>query len=198
MSVSGKNLCRCIWTVLALSLLSPAIAPGDIYKYIDQNGVMHFTNTPTASSAKYRVYLRESPPVARNSALPGSYEDLIHQAAEQNDIAAALIRAIIRAESNFNPRAVSKKGASGLMQIMPVNFASLNIRDPFDPKQNIMGGVRYFKQMMNRFGGKLHLALAAYNAGPEKVEQYQRVPPIRETENYVQKVLRFYNHYKNG
>jgi soluble lytic murein transglycosylase len=99
---------------------------------------------------------------------------------------------LIKAESDFNPRAVSSAGAQGLMQLMPENIKSLNIKNPFDPRENIMGGAQYLKQLITRFGGKLPLALAAYNAGPGVVEQYQRVPPFRETENFVQQVMKFY------
>jgi soluble lytic murein transglycosylase len=215
MSVIPKKLYRFICVLFALSISSPAAVQCDIYKYVDKNGVMHFTNVPTASSAKFRVFLRESPvptassakfriylressPYLRKPETHDFFQTLIHTAAQEIGIAAPLIKAIIKAESNFNPQAVSKKGALGLMQIMPSNFKSLNIRDPFDPKQNIMGGAQYFKQMMNRFDGKLHLALAAYNAGPETVERYQRIPPIRETENYVRRVLKYYNQYKKS
>lgn len=198
MPVFLKNLCRLVCVAFALSVSVPAAVQCDIYKYVDKNGVMHFTNVPTTSSVQFRVYLRESPPFLRNLAPHDSFQDLIHTAAEENGLAAPLIKAVIKAESNFNPQAVSKKGALGLMQIMPSNLKSLNIRDPFDPRQNIMGGARYLKQMMNRFDGKLHLALAAYNAGPERVERYQRIPPIRETENYVRRVIKYYNQYKNS
>jgi len=160
--------------------------------------VVHFTNVLTGSSARFRVYIRESSHNHRNLETQDSFQGLIHKAAQANGIAAPLIKAIIKAESNFNPQAVSKKGALGLMQIMPSNLEFLKVQDPFDPRQNIMGGVRYLKQMMNRFDGKLHLALAAYNAGPETVERYQRIPPIRETENYVRRVLKYYNQYKNS
>ena len=198
MSVFPKYLCRLAGIAFALSLWVPAAVQCDIYKYIDKNGVMHFTNVPTASSTQFSVYLRESSQNLRNPETHDSFQDLIHTAAQENGIAAPLIKAIIKAESNFNPQAVSEKGALGLMQIMPSNLESLNVRDPFDPKQNIMGGARYLKQMMTRFDGKLHLALAAYNAGPETVERYQRVPPIRETENYVRRVLKYYHEYKNS
>lgn len=196
--VRFKYLCRLACVLAAFIASVPADVRCDIYKYVDRNGVMHFTNVPTSSSTRYRVYLRESSSALPHSKVSGSYADIIYKAAEKNGIAAPLLKAIIKAESNFNPRAVSKKGALGLMQIMPGNLKSLNIRDPFDPKQNIMGGARYFKRMMNRFGGKLPLAIAAYNAGPKKVEQYQRIPPIRETENYVRRVLKYYNKYRNS
>ncbi len=105
---------------------------------------------------------------------------------------------MIRVESNFNPKAVSRKGALGLMQVMPTNLKSLDISDPFDPEQNIMGGARYFRSMVDRFDGKLPLALAAYNAGPNMVDRYKDIPPIEETRNYVKKVMEFFYLYKNS
>ena len=173
----------------------------DIYKYVDKNGVIHFTNVPTSSAGKYQVYIRESgesPKTFPSSPISGSFNDLIIKAAQRHDIAVPLLRALIRAESNFNPRAVSKKGAMGLMQLMPQTAKGLNIRDPFDPKENIMGGARYFKQLFNRFEGKLPLAIAAYNAGPETVERHKRIPPIRETQDYVRRVLKYYHADRKG
>ena len=181
--------------VLALLFTANLAAYGDIYRYIDENGVMHFTNTPTASNKNYKLFLREKPKVNPRYSTK-KYDDIIADAARQYGVAFPLLKAIIKAESGFNPRAVSKKGAKGLMQIMPENFQLLGIKDPFDPSQNIHGGARYFKQMYDRFG-KLALSLAAYNAGPKAVEQYKTVPPYEETEEYVKRVLKFYHSYKN-
>ena len=109
-----------------------------------------------------------------------------------------LVKAIIKAESDFNPKAVSQKGAMGLMQIMPENFQHLDIEDPFDPRENIMGGTRYFRYLYDRFDGKLALSLAAYNAGPTAVDNYNKtIPPYRETEQYVQRVMDYYRIYQN-
>ena len=99
-------------------------------------------------------------------------------------------------ESNFDPKAISKKGAKGLMQIMPKNFDTLNIDDPFDPRENILGGSRYFQKLMDRYEGKLPLALAAYNAGPTAVDRHRGIPPIKETEDYVKKVMNYYYVYQ--
>ena len=117
---------------------------------------------------------------------------MIDEAARRHQVSPELLKALIKVESDFNPKAVSRAGAVGLMQIMPENFAALRIEDPYDPWENIMGGTRYLTQMLKRFRGRLHLALAAYNAGPTLVERYNRIPPIRETEEYVEKVMKYY------
>jgi soluble lytic murein transglycosylase len=186
------------WRSLALSVgltffvISSATA--DIYLYIDREGTLHFTNTPTSN--QYKVYMRETFARPKKSYHATIYDDVIYEAAKRHGLSSSLIKALIHVESLFNPRAVSKKGAMGLMQIMPQNLQALNINDPFDPWQNIMGGTSYLKSMLERFGGELSLALAAYNAGPKAVERYQDIPPYPETEAYVQKVMRFFRHYK--
>ena len=182
-------------TVVVLAAAVPA-PRADIYMYRDANGVMHFTNTPV--SAKYRIYVRSSQPRWRPS--PGSrrYDRIIQDASQRYGVDFSLLKAIIRAESSFNPVAVSRKGARGLMQIMPENFNTLEIQDPFDPRQNIMGGARYFRTLLDRYQGKLALTLAAYNAGPTAVDRYQRIPPFVETQDYVEKVLRYYRYYKSN
>ncbi len=185
-------------TLLAVSLLM-CLAPGpsraDIYKYIDSEGVLHYTNTPTSSD--YVLYIRtksmglEAGPVSR------AYDAIIQKAQARYGVAFSLIKAVIQTESGFDPWAVSKKGAKGLMQIMPDNYKALSVSDPFDPSQNIMGGARYLKQLLTRYDDKLPLALAAYNAGPTAVDKYARIPPYKETKTYVQKVMTLYNRYKN-
>ena len=185
-----------IFYIITLLLLAGIAVHADIYRYIDENGVMHFTNTPTSSTQKFKLFLREKPKVNPRYSTK-KYDDIIANASQQYDVSFPLLKAIIKAESDFDPRAVSKKGAKGLMQIMPENFKPLGIKDPFDPSQNIHAGARYFKQMYDRFKGKLSLSLAAYNAGPKAVERYKTVPPYEETEEYVRRVLKFYYNYKN-
>ncbi len=109
----------------------------------------------------------------------------------------ALVNAIVMAESEYNPRAVSKKGARGLMQLMPATAAALGVKDSFNPEQNLDGGVRYFKQLVNRFDGDVTLALAAYNAGSRKVRLYRGVPPFKATKRYIKKVFLYYQIYKD-
>jgi soluble lytic murein transglycosylase len=194
-----RNTARVVIFVLKI-LLIVSIATSsdaDIYMYIDANGVMHFTNTPTASDHEYKVYIRER----RSSSNPfhstDKYDDIIVAASDHYGVDSRLVKAIIKAESDFNPKAVSRKGAMGLMQIMPENFRHLQIENPFDPHENIMGGTRYFKYLYDRFDGQLALSLAAYNAGPTPVDNYDKsIPPYRETEQYVERVLKYYQNYK--
>jgi len=180
--------------LLTFFVISPAAA--DIYLYIDNQGVLHFTNTPTSN--RYKVYMRE--PLRRPEVFytVESYDDVISEAAKRNGLSSSLLKALIHVESYFNPRAVSKKGAMGLMQIMPENLQLLNINDPFDPWQNIMGGAAYLRAMLERFSGQLPLALAAYNAGPTAVEKYNDILPYPEAQNDVQKVMRFFHLYKKS
>ena len=182
--------------VLIILFLFISAVQADIYRYIDENGVMHFTNTPTSSAKNFKLFLKEKPKINPRYSTK-KYDDIITNASQRHGVSFPLLKAIIKAESGFDPRAVSKKGAKGLMQIMPENFKPLGIKDPFDPSQNIHAGARYFKQMYDRFKGKLSLSLAAYNAGPTAVERYRTVPPYEETEEYVRRVLKFYYNYKN-
>ena len=117
--------------------------------------------------------------------------------ASRHEVDPALIKAIIMCESGYNPNAISKKGAKGLMQLMPLTAQALGVEDAFNPKQNISGGVRYFKQLVNRFDGDVKLALAAYNAGSKKVRHYQGVPPYKATHYYIKKVFKYYELYKD-
>jgi soluble lytic murein transglycosylase-like protein len=125
------------------------------------------------------------------------YHAIIQQAGRRHGVEAALIQAIIMAESSYNPRAVSNRGAAGLMQLMPATAASMGVKDKFDPEHNIDGGVRYFKRMLVRFDGDTRLALAAYNAGARKVRQYNGIPPYKATRSYIAKVFKYYQTYKD-
>jgi soluble lytic murein transglycosylase-like protein len=126
-----------------------------------------------------------------------TYRPIIVRAARQYSIDPALVQAIIFAESAYNPNAVSKKGAKGLMQLMPGTAKAMGVEDCFNPEHNIFGGVRYFKKLTNQFGGDTTLALAAYNAGGRHVRNYNGVPPFKATQYYVKKVLKYYEIYKN-
>ena len=175
--------------VVASALLAPVGLQAEIYQYISPNGTISLTNVP--SDARYRKIDVES---ARfHSALSErELEPLIKRHSSQQQLHPALIRAIIKAESNFDPRAVSRAGAIGLMQLMPQTAVRLDVRDMFDPDENVGGGTKYLRQLLDRFHGNLPLALAAYNAGENIVDRYQSLPPIDETRQYVRKVLRYY------
>ncbi len=183
-----------VFTLALLAFVPSGYA--DIYRYIDENGVMHFTNTPTSNTQEYKLYLKERTTFSRKFYATDKYDRLISNASAQTGIDSRLLKAMIKAESDFNPRAVSKKGAMGLMQIMPENFKMLDLQNPFDPWQNIRAGARYFQHLYERFNGKLALSLAAYNAGPTAVDRYKRIPPYKETEEYVRRVLRYYRTLK--
>ncbi|MDY0375064.1 MAG: lytic transglycosylase domain-containing protein [Desulfobacterium sp.] len=178
--------------VMLALLLTATAAVADIYMYVGQDGIAHFTNVPTSSD--YKLYIRERPRAKVKKS--DRFHPEIQQAATLFKVDPSLVRAVIKAESDFDPDAVSKKGAAGLMQIMPANYKDLKVNDPFDPGQNIMGGTRYLKLLMARYDGKLPLVLAAYNAGPNAVDRYNNVPPFNETRRYVNKVMNLYDLYR--
>jgi soluble lytic murein transglycosylase-like protein len=125
------------------------------------------------------------------------FHPIILQEANRYKIDPCLVKAIIMAESGYNPKAISKRGAKGLMQLMPSTAEALGIEDIFNPEQNISGGIRYFKQLVTKFDGDVKLALAAYNAGSQKVRHYQGIPPFKSTQYYIEKVFKYYKLYKN-
>jgi len=125
------------------------------------------------------------------------YHGIIQQAGRRHGVEPAMIKAIIMAESSYNPRAISSRGAVGLMQLMPITADSMGVKDRFDPEHNIDGGVRYFKHMLERFDGDTRLALAAYNAGARKVRKYNGIPPFQTTRSYIDKVFQYYRRYKD-
>jgi len=180
---------------LALTLLLPSQTLADIYKYVDEEGVIHFTNVPT--DGKFKLFYREKP-VHFQSEIGlqlEKYDHLIFKASEKYNVNYNLIKAVIKAESNFNPQAVSRAGARGLMQLMPKTAYAYQVQDSFEPESNIEAGVRYLRYLLNLFQGNLHLALAGYNAGENAVIKNKGIPPYPETRTYVQRVLRFYQEY---
>lgn len=189
-----------------LCLLLPAIAYGDaVYKYVESDGTVIYTNVPppAAKGAKRlkgtfsRAPRPSEPPAPR--ATPEEYLTWIEHSANRYNVPAALVRAIMHAESNFDPRALSAKGASGLMQLMPATAEEMYVRDIFDARENIEGGTRYLRVLANRFDGDLVKMIAAYNAGPEAVVRHRgQVPPFSETQAYVRKVLQLYYRYKDN
>ncbi len=177
----------------------PLSSAAGIYRYEDENGVIHFTNCPR--DPKFKLYIRESKEDVGNSSFSyirdsNQYDSLISEFSKKYQVDFALIKAIIRAESGFNPAAVSRKGAKGLMQLMPETASRLNVSNSFNPRENIEGGVRYFKYLLSLFNDDLRLSLAAYNAGENVVAEVRSIPPYRETVDYVRKVLSYYQSYR--
>jgi hypothetical protein len=179
--------------ILSLALLSPCPSEADVYRYVDEQGTLHFTNVP--DHGKFKVWIREKRVLFKPSLGSGQYDNLIAGAAGRYQVDDALIKAVIKAESNFNHRAVSPKGAQGLMQLMPQTASSLQVKDSFEPESNIEGGVRYLRYLINAYNGHLPLALAAYNAGEKAVARYGGIPPYSETQNYVKRVMENYRRY---
>ncbi len=182
---------------LTISLfICPTVLWADIYRYVDGEGVVHFSNTQYDD--KYELYLREGvkdPTPLRDSASIGWMMEYAERYSRAHNLSPALVKAIIRAESNGNRFAVSRKGAKGMMQLMPFTSKRLNVSDPFDPVENIEGGVKYIKELLGTFRGNVVHAVAAYNAGPAAVQKYGGIPPYPETRIYVKRVLNFYEQY---
>jgi soluble lytic murein transglycosylase len=174
--------------------LLPALAAGDIYRYVDENGVTVFTDRPV--HAGYKVHVRERGSF-RLASLSGyyPYRDVVIEACSIYSMDEALIRAVMEVESDYNRFAISSAGARGLMQLMPETALHLGVRNVWDPRQNIHAGTAYLKRFIKRFSGNMELALAAYNAGPNAVAYYGQVPPYPQTVNYVRKVMLLYRDY---
>lgn len=196
---------------LGAGLLLPALDPGeaaaDIYVYTDENGVMHFSNARHAGASLYvrshadrkggaRPGVTPVPPSDRSLERFTRYGAFIREAATLYQIPEELVRAVIKVESDYDPRAVSIAGAQGLMQLMPETALRMQIRDSFDPRLNIFGGTRYLRVLANTFNGDLVLTIAGYNAGEGAVIRYGGIPPYEETQGYVVKVLAYYHRYR--
>lgn len=171
----------------------PRHAAADIYTYTDEKGVIHFSNAPT--SPKYRLKLREFHfDYKRLSS--GNYDRFINDASVKHGVDPLLVKAIIKAESDFDPQTVSSKGARGLMQLMPETADDMGVADIDDPKNNIDGGVKYLKRLMGIFKSDLKLVVAAYNAGEKAVTKYKTIPPFKETREYVKRVFKYLKDYE--
>jgi hypothetical protein len=177
-----------VWSLSGLAMPVRDVA-AEIYQYIGPNGSISLTNVP--SDGRYRRLELESNRL-HSILTEHELEPVIKRYSSEHRLHPALIRAVIKAESNFDPRAVSRAGAIGLMQLMPQTAARMDVRDMYDPDDNVGGGTKYLRQLLDRFRGNLPLALAAYNAGENIVDRYQALPPIDETRQYVKKVLKYY------
>jgi soluble lytic murein transglycosylase-like protein len=181
----------------AALLVAAAPAAATLYSFTDENGVLHFTNVP--SDLRFRKVPGSSPPPEPSAACADpvaadKYDQEIARLSEQHGVDSALVKAVIKAESNYDNRAISRAGALGLMQLMPQTARLRNVGNPFNPVENIEGGVRHLKYLLNTFDD-LKLVLAAYNAGENAVRKYGGIPPFPETKNYVKTVLGHYGRY---
>ena len=199
---------RFLACAFAAGALVPAVAHADIYRYVDENGTVHFSNIPNDSRFKLYMTTRKDPDPVTNvltsrvmhsypSEARKRYHSHIVAAARIYQLEPALLHAVISAESGYDPLARSAKGARGLMQLMPDTARRYGVDDPLDPEQNIYGGAAYLRDLLTLYGKDMKLALAAYNAGEGSVIEYgNRIPPYRETTQYVPKVLSYYKRYK--
>jgi soluble lytic murein transglycosylase-like protein len=187
--------------------LLPSMSSADIFSYTDADGTLHLTNRPTGNS-RYHLYMksRDGKRGGPGSVAPSDtsverfsrYGDVIREAATLYQIPEELVRAVIKVESDYDPRAVSRVGAQGLMQLMPETAQRMQVRDSMDPRENILGGVRYLRVLANMFNGDLQLTVAGYNAGENAVVKHGGIPPYDETEDYVVKVLTYYRRYRES
>ncbi len=191
----ARALCYVIFLILSVQT---QVARADIYSFVDEAGVTHFSNVPT--DGRYRLVLAAPPapaPAASGDThwltRSRSFDPFIETASREAQVQPQLVRAIIVVESAFNPKAVSRKGAVGLMQVLPETARRYGVSNALDPEQNIIAGTRYLRDLIARYGNNLELVLAAYNAGSDAVERYgKRVPPYSETRQYVPAVLSIY------
>jgi len=193
-------------TALFLFLISSSgISFADIYKYEDSDGVIHFTDAPT--DRRFKIFMRDIAKdkrlrtnfgLGRISRNPAEFDQIINSCSTEFGVERSLVKAVIHAESGYNPNAVSSKGAAGLMQLMPATAQDLKVANSFNPSDNIRGGVRYLRFLLDTFKGDVTLALAAYNAGLGKVAKHGGVPPYEETRNYVSKVLNYQKTYASN
>jgi len=202
-----KAACRAVILACALGAWAAARADGGIYKYVEKDGTIVYTNVPPSGrkaqklAGTFRAAPAASDPIPQ--ARPADdqrrkYDELMEAAALRYRVPVALVRAIVHAESNYDPTAVSPKGASGLMQLMPDTAREMFVKDIFDAKENIEGGTRYLRVLANQFSGDMVKMVAAYNAGPDAVARNGgTVPPYEETQEYVRKVIALYFQYKD-
>ena len=189
------------WWLGGLTIIGLLAVParGDIYMYRDTRGVLHFSNAPTEPQYQYYMPDFSNWKTTRLGRIDGArrkaYDRIIQDAARRHQVDTALVKAVIRAESDFVPGAVSSAGALGLMQLMPATARLHNVWRVFEPRENVEGGVSHLRYLLDRYGGNLRLALAAYNAGEKAVESHGGVPPYPETVEYLSRVLRFRDQY---
>jgi len=198
-----------IASIIVMLAGSAADSSADIYQFVDDSGVVHFTNVPAGrvkKNAKVHTEARPTSPSTttsqpvspatesqRTEDIPVSYVNIINSACARYGVDPSLVHAVVKVESGFNPFALSRKGAMGLMQLMPQTASTMNVRNTFSPHENIEGGVKYLRYLLDRYEGNLSLALAAYNSGETAVKKWGTIPPFKETQDYVKKIMQIYN-----
>jgi len=211
--MARKTTLILVCTVLLFSLCQPRRVIADIFQYTDENGVMHFSNVSVGTAKKYRnlkstatgkqqttaalhATARSRGPLS-SSNVRSTYVDIINTACNRHGVDPALVHALVKVESDFNPYALSRKGAMGLMQLMPKTAVDMHVGNSFNPHENIDGGVKYLRYLIDRYEGNISLALAAYNAGETAVKKWGTIPPYPETQHYVQRILKIYGGDEN-
>ncbi|MEE3326736.1 MAG: transglycosylase SLT domain-containing protein [Myxococcota bacterium] len=193
-----RGIFLCAWILAVFGFLAAGSSwAGGLYTFTDARGTIHFSDRP--QDMRYRLKVLPRGGLALDSKIEVTRHELdkiIRRVSLDHDVDPALVKAVIAAESNFQASAVSRAGAVGLMQLMPATAADMGVEAPFEPRQNVRGGVRYLKLLLKRFDSLEH-ALAAYNAGPETVDRHDGIPPYPETRAYVARVLRFYSRYRS-
>lgn len=190
----GVKRIACVAVLIGVLWRSfPPAAGGDIYWFQDEQGTVHMSNVPVDARFQFKERERRQKETKIVSGKPKrGYDKLIDKVARAEGLDSDLLRAVVETESNYDPKAVSKKGALGLMQLMPETARDMGVTDPFHPAENLGAGARYLRQLIDKYEGKLTLALSAYNAGEKAVERYKGIPPFPETQDYVRKVLKAY------
>lgn len=186
-------LLACLLLFFAMSFSSPSTAEATVAAYMDVQGKLHYVRDKSNRTNR-KIAINRLVPRSKNDSSPQTINAFIQTAATEHGIDPLLIKAIIKAESNFDPTAVSPKGAQGLMQLMPATAKDLQVADPFDPQDNITGGTKYLRSLLDNYEWDVALSLAAYNAGPGNVKD--AIPNISETRTYVAKVLKNYDLYR--
>lgn len=194
----------CYGITIFVLLAGPVRATADIYRYDDEEGITHFTDAPT--DKRFKIFMRDLKKDKElrtklkysSTANPAEFEQLIKMNSDKYGVDQCLVKAVIHAESGYDPNAVSSKGAGGLMQLMPATAQSLKVADRFNPRDNVEGGVKYLRFLLDTFRGDVSLAVAAYNAGLNKVARYGGIPPYNETRTYVNRVLSYMKTYQEN